>query len=136
MTETEALACLSNICGALPEAERRLSGRHADFRVRGRPFGYFLDDHHGDGIVALAFKPAPSDYRVLLGSQPGRFYRPAYIGARGWLAVRLDSGAIDWTEIAEFVLDSYRVAAPKRLAALIENADPARLCARDAAEPS
>src|SRR4051794_31433215 len=44
-------ARISEFCLAFPEAEREVHGRHADFRVRKRPFAYFLDDHHGDGIV-------------------------------------------------------------------------------------
>jgi hypothetical protein len=53
---------------------------------------------------------------------PNRFYLPAYIGPRGWAGLRLDVGAIDWDEVGELVADSYRLVAPKRLAALIKGA--------------
>ena len=43
---------------------------------------------------------------------------PAYIGSKGWIALRLDRGDIDWDEVTELVTGSYRLIAPKRLAAL------------------
>jgi hypothetical protein len=52
---------------------------------------------------------------VLVAAQPERFYLPAYIGPRGWVALRLDRGKIDWEEVGELVTGSYRLIAPKRL---------------------
>jgi len=45
---------------------------------------------------------------------------PAYIGSRSWVGLRLDVGEIDWEEVAELVTHSYRLIAPKRLAAAIQ----------------
>ena len=103
---------------ALPEATRQLAGRHAAFLVRKRTFAYFLDDHHGDGIVAVTCKVMPGDNAALAAAQPARFYIPAYIGPRGWVALRLDAGKIDWDEVSELLLCSYELIAPKRLAAI------------------
>jgi hypothetical protein len=111
------LARLTKICLALPEAKRECSGSHAAFRVRKKVFAYFLNDHHGDGIVSVCAKVLPSDNTALIAAQPARFYMPAYIGPRGWVALRLDRGAIDWKEVAELVAGSYQITAPKRLAA-------------------
>jgi len=111
---------LTKICLALPEATRQDSGRHAAFLVRKRTFAYYLDDHHGDGIVAVTCKVLPGENAALAAAQPSRFYLPAYIGPRGWVALRLDSGAIDWNEVAEMIAVSYRQIAPKRLAALVK----------------
>ena len=49
---------LSAICLQLPEAERVIYEPHAQFRVRKRTFAYFLDDHHGDGIVGITLQGA------------------------------------------------------------------------------
>ncbi len=114
------LTHLTEICAALPETERQVQGRHADFRVRTRLFASFLDDHHGDGIVAVQFKLPGGENEMLLAAEPGRFFLPAYMGARGWLALHLDQGPVDWDEVAELVTDSYLRAAPKRLAARVE----------------
>jgi hypothetical protein len=53
-----------------------------------------------------------------------RFYKPAYLGPRGWVAVRLDTGDVDWDEVAELALDAYRLTAPKRLLALVDRGSP------------
>ena len=116
--EDARLARLSRICLTLPEATRRDCGSHAQFTVKERTFAYFLNDHHGDGIVAVTCKTLPGDHTSLAAAQPERFYLPSYIGPKGWVALRLDIGDIDWEEVGELVLGSYRLVAPKRLAAL------------------
>ena len=113
--EDRRLTRLSKICLALPEATRQDSGSHAAFLVRKKTFAYFLNDHHGDGIVSVACKALPGDNAALAAAQPGRFYLPAYIGPRGWVALRLDVGEIDWQEVRELAIGSYRLIAPKRL---------------------
>ena len=119
-SEDRRLARLTKICLALPETTRTLSGSHASFLVRKRPFVYFLNNHHGDGIVSVASKALPGDNAVLTVAQPARFYLPAYVGPRGWVALRLDRGEIDWEEVSELVTGSYRLIAPKRLHMLVE----------------
>ena len=114
--EDARLAQLTGIALALPEAKRKLCGRHAQFLIRKKTFAYFLDDHHGDGIVAVTGKVLPSDNKALAEAQPRRFYLPAYIASKGWVALRLDVGKIDWDEVKELLLGSYVLVAPKRLA--------------------
>jgi len=118
-SEDRRLSRLTRICLALPEAARRDSGSHAAFLVRKSTFPYFLSDHHGDGIVSVACKALPGDNTALAVAQPERFYLPAYIGPRGWIALRLDTGKVDWDEVAELVMGSYRLIAPKRLVRLV-----------------
>jgi phosphoribosylglycinamide formyltransferase-1 len=115
--EDPRLARLSELCLALPEAVREVSGRHAGFKVRTRTFAWYLDDHHGDGMVTLVCKPPPGENEMLLAAEPGRFVRPAYLAHRGWVALRLDLGPVDWEEVWELISDSYREVAPKRLVA-------------------
>jgi phosphoribosylglycinamide formyltransferase-1 len=117
------LAKFTKICLALPEATVRIMGRHAGFNVRGKTFAYFVDDHHGDGIVAVNCKVLPGDNAPLVASNPEKFYMPAYIGSRGWVGLRLDAGPVDWEEVEELATHSYRLVAPKRLAAAVENAN-------------
>jgi phosphoribosylglycinamide formyltransferase-1 len=113
--EDARLVRLTEICLALPEAAREIMGDHAGFKVRKKCFVYFLNDHHGDGIVSVACKVLPGDNAALAKAMPGRFYLPAYIGPRGWVALRLDIGKVDWSEVAELVMTSYRLVAPKTL---------------------
>ena len=121
--EDDRLIRLSNIGLALPEATRLYNGQHASFLIRKKTFAYFLNDHHGDGIVAVACKVLPGDNEALAEAQPRRFFLPAYIASRGWVALRLDAGTIDWDEVSELLRGSYRLIAPKRMAALLDDDD-------------
>jgi predicted DNA-binding protein (MmcQ/YjbR family) len=116
--ENSRLSGVSKICLALPEAVRQMRGDHAAFRVKKKTFAYYLSNHHGDGIVSLACKVLPGENRALVLAQPDRFYLPAYIASRGWVALRLDGGRIDWQEVKDLISTSYSLIAPKRLAAL------------------
>jgi predicted DNA-binding protein (MmcQ/YjbR family) len=113
--EEARLARLTKICLELPHAKREVMGSHAGFRVRKKTFAYFLNDHHGDGIVSVCAKVLPGDNTALISTQPARFYMPAYIGPKGWVALRLDRGAVDWKEVGELVKTSYQLVAPKSL---------------------
>lgn len=115
------LGRLTKLALALPETTRQIYGSHAQFLVRKKTFAYFLDNHHGDGIVALACKVLPGDNKALADAQPRKFYLPAYIASRGWVALRLDVGKIAWDEVRELLLGSYALVAPKRLAALAQS---------------
>ena len=119
MTEDPRLTRLSKICLLLPETSRTLSGSHATFYVRKKVFAYFMSDHHGDGIVSVACKALPGDNVSLVNARPQHFYMPAYIGPRGWMALRLDIGKPDWEEVSELVRGSFALVAPKTLAARI-----------------
>ena len=121
-TKDGRLARLAKICLALPEAIPEQASRHATFLVRKAVFAYYLNDHHGDGIVSVCCKVLPGDNEALVAAQPAKFYLPAYIGPRGWVALRLDVGGLDWDEVAELVVGSYKLIAPKRLA-MIANID-------------
>lgn len=119
--EDPRLKSLTKIALALPEATRQVYGSHAQFLVRKKTFAYFLNDHHGDGIVAVTGKVLPGDNKALAEAQPRRFYLPAYIASKGWVALRLDVGKIDWDEVRELLLGSYALIAPKRLAESVKN---------------
>jgi hypothetical protein len=114
------LVRLTKICLALPETSREYNGQHARFAVGKKTFAYFLYDHHGDGIVAVTGKVLPGDNVALAKANPDRFFVPPYVGPRGWVALRLDVGKVDWEEVTELVAGSYRQIAPKRLAALVK----------------
>jgi hypothetical protein len=108
------------LCGGLPEVTTG-GDQHLAFRVRNKTFAWYLEDHHGDGRVALCCKAAPGEQQALVAADPVRYYRPAYLGPRGWVAVRLDLDEVDWDEVAELALDAYRRTAPKRLLAVLDD---------------
>ena len=113
--EHPLLRQLSKICLSLPEAERRDLKEHSDFRVRGKVFAYFLNNHHGDGIISVCCKSALGENIDRASREPARFYLPPYIGPRGWFGLRLDGEAVDWSEVRGLLELSYGLVAPKRL---------------------
>jgi predicted DNA-binding protein (MmcQ/YjbR family) len=117
------LAKVTEICLALPSAERTVSGSHSTYLVRKKVFAYFLDDHHGDGIVSVCVKSELGENVDRVRRDPERYYLPDYIGPRGWFGLRLDRGRVDWREVANVVARSYRLTAPKSLLAKLDADD-------------
>jgi phosphoribosylglycinamide formyltransferase-1 len=115
--DDQRLTQLAAICLALPETVREDKGSHAAFTVRTKVFVYFLNDHHGDGIVSVSTRAFPGENTRLIAAHPKKFYLPAYIGPRGWVALRLDRGKVDWNEVRDLVTASYLQVAPKKLGA-------------------
>jgi hypothetical protein len=115
----ERLARLSQISLALPETSREDQGDHASFLIRKKVFAYYLNNHHGDGIVSVCCKVLPGDNQRLIAANPRKFYLPAYIGPRGWVGLRLDLPTVDWAEVQELLRGSYAQIAPKKLASLL-----------------
>ncbi|MYW97340.1 MmcQ/YjbR family DNA-binding protein [Amycolatopsis rubida] len=107
---------MTELAEALPEVQSK-GEQHVAYSVRGKNFAYFLDDHHGDGKIAIACKAAPGAQAELIEREGERFYAPAYLGSRGWVALDLEAGKVDWTEVRTMLADAYRLLAPKKLSA-------------------
>jgi hypothetical protein len=116
----EQLDGLRKLCLALPEATERDSHGEPTWFVRGKKtFVTFANHHHHDGRLAF-WCPAPAGVQEeLVRTEPERFFRPPYVGHRGWLGVRLDVD-VDWAEVDRIVREAYRMVAPKSLAALVD----------------
>jgi hypothetical protein len=112
---------LVEICKALPEIDVEAAGEsHLAFRIRKRIFAYYLFDHHGDGIIGFTCKSSLSEQRRLLKDDPISFFVPAYLGSRGWIAIRLDLDEVDWDTVSELARRAYQETAPRKLAALVD----------------
>lgn len=118
--ESDPLERLRALCLALPETTERLSHGEPTFFVRDKNVFVMYDNHHHDG-EHLGFWCAapPGAQEILVDAGPERFYRPPYVGHRGWVGVRLDV-EVDWDEVAMLVEDAYRHIAPKRLVAELD----------------
>ncbi|MFR9801303.1 MmcQ/YjbR family DNA-binding protein [Pseudonocardia sp. RS010] len=114
-----ALQRLRALCLALPEVIERISHGEPTWFVR-RTFVTFADHHHDDRLAFWCAAP-PGVQEELVAAAPERFFRPPYVGTRGWVGVRLDV-PVDWDEIAELVTDAYRTVAPRKLVALLDRA--------------
>ncbi len=103
------------LCLSLPETNERLSHGSPAFFVRDKKtFVMYLDDHHGDGRLALWCAAPPGMQEALVAGEPEHYFRPPYVGHRGWVGVQLDRG-LDWSEIAGAIEDAYATIAPKTL---------------------
>lgn len=117
--ERPELARVRKICLALPEVTERLSHGAPTFFAGKKSMVMFLDDHHGDGRLALWVAAPPGVQEEMVRLEPDRFFRPPYVGPRGWLGVRLDERP-DWDEIGDIVEEAYRTVAIKRLVTQLE----------------
>ena len=116
MTAPSPLERVRELCLALPETNERLSHGSPCWFIRDkRCFVMYLDDHHGDGRLALWCAAPEGMQRALVDSAPEHYFVPPYVGHRGWLGVRLDRD-LAWDEIAGAIEDAWLEVAPKRLA--------------------
>lgn len=122
----EPLARLRAIALALPEAAEVEQWEAPTFRVRGKIFALTRTDARTDAQdgtpqTAVWVKAPPGSQTILVGADPARFFVPPYLGARGWVGVVLDAAPEppDWDEVAALVRRSFRLVAPKRLAARV-----------------
>ena len=109
------------ICRDLPEVSYETVGDgHIAFRIRKKIFGYYLFDHHDDGIIAFCCKSNLSEQRRLIRDDPESFFVPAYLGAKGWIAIRLDLDEVDWEIVEELARRAFQAIAPRKLASLVD----------------
>ena len=117
----ETLDRLRDICLSFPEATERLSHGAPTFFVRDKStfVNAWLDGHHSDDFPHLWCAAPPGAQQGLVERDPDRFFRPPYVGHRGWVGVRLDAG-LDWDEIDSICEDAYRTVAPRKLVDLLD----------------
>jgi hypothetical protein len=109
------LARVRGLCLGLPEATERPSHGAPSFFIRDKKtFVMYMDDHHGDGRLALWCAAAPGAQDMLVDTDPRQYFVPAYVGHRGWVGVRLDLDP-DWDAVADIIEEAYRAVAPRRL---------------------
>jgi hypothetical protein len=107
----DPLEKIRQLCLALPETTERLSHGEPTWFVRDkRVFVMYADHHHDDRVGFWCAAPAGVQ-EALVEAYPDRFFRPPYVGHRGWLGVWLDV-PVDWSEIGDVVEEAYRVVAP------------------------
>jgi len=115
-----ALERVRELCLSLPETSERLSHGQPTFFIRGKKsFVMYLDNHHDDGRLALWCAAPEGMQEAIVESTPEHYFRPPYVGHRGWIGVRLDRD-LDWNDVAGAIEDAYVTVAPKQL---IEAAD-------------
>jgi hypothetical protein len=116
----DTLEQVRRLCLDLPEVNERPSHGMPTFFIRDRKtFVHYVDNHHGDGILALWCAAAEELRAMLVDGDPEQFFVPPYVGHRGWIGVRLDRDP-QWTVVADIIEDAYREIAPKALIAELD----------------
>lgn len=110
-----AMDNLRALCMALPEAEERETWEIPTFRVRDKIFAMA---HPDKGRPSVWMKAPRGTQALLTEAAPDRFFSPPYVGHKGWIGVWLDVDP-DWDEMRALVERSWRMTAPKRLAATL-----------------
>ena len=99
MRPDAALAKVRKACFELPEVSERPSHGSPTFFVGKKVFAYFLNNHHGDGRLALWCAAPDGMQAMLVDSDPDAYFVPPYVGKSGWIGVRLDR-KLPWSQVA------------------------------------
>jgi len=114
---TDPVGRLRTMCLALPETAEKEAWGDPTFRVRDKIFAMVK---RGDGRLSVWMKAPEGVQELLTEADPGRFFRPPYLGHKGWIGVRLDADP-DWEELEAQLARSWRMTAPRRLAVRAED---------------
>jgi hypothetical protein len=101
---------LRAICALLPNVSEKPShGELAWFTGTGkklRQFATTWDHHHDDRNAVVMAAPAGAQER-LIADDPARYFRPPYVGSKGWIGVYLDIGTVDWDLVELHLRDAH-----------------------------
>jgi hypothetical protein len=107
------------ICMELPETTEKLSHGEPTFFVCKKVFAMCSNNHHNDGHIAVTLPAAIGVQAALVKADPKKFYKPPYVGVRGWVGVELDK--VDDGELALHVREAWRLIAPEKLHHLLKD---------------
>ncbi|HEU4324866.1 MAG TPA: MmcQ/YjbR family DNA-binding protein [Roseiflexaceae bacterium] len=117
----DQLGRVRRLCEALPGVSERLSHGEPTFFVGKKVFAMFANNHHGDGHIAVWLPAPPGFQEGLIERSPQTFFRPPYVGVRGWIGVEL--GQISDADLAMYIGIAWDLIAPARLRAQRDRSD-------------
>jgi hypothetical protein len=106
------------LCLALPETSEKLSHGEPTFFVRKKVFAMCSINHHHDGHIAVCLPAAIGIQEMLIKKDPRKFYRPPYVGVRGWVGVELER--VSDRELSLHIREAWRLIAPEKLRRLLK----------------
>lgn len=109
----EQIRRVRRICLALPHTTERPSHGEPTFFVGKKVFAMFSNNHHNDGHIAVCIPAAIGIQAALIKASPDKFYRPPYVGVRGWVGIEL--GRVDDEELAAHLSEAWQLIAPQKL---------------------
>ena len=121
----DQLERVRRICAKLPETTEKLSHGEPTFFVKNKVFVMFADNHHNDGHIAV-WLPVPSGFQTtLIETAPETFFKPPYVGVRGWVGIELDR--ITDKALTYHIEVAWELIAPKRLLSVFRAKDPSKI---------
>ena len=108
----EHLRRLRRICLALPQTTEKLSHGEPTFFVAKKVYAMFDNNHHHDGHCAVWIPAEPGAQATLIRTEPKKFFRPPYVGVKGWVGVELEAVSDD--ELGFHLSEAWRLIAPKK----------------------
>ncbi|MCR9143430.1 MAG: MmcQ/YjbR family DNA-binding protein [bacterium] len=109
------LTKLRELCLSFPDAFEKEAWGECTFRMEGGTMFAVTDfNHHGSGHIAVWVKAPPLAQEQMVESDPKRYFRPPYMGPKGWVGIRLDVGRVSWKKVREIIAAGYEMSAPKR----------------------
>jgi len=111
------------ICFQFPETTEKISHGEPTWFVRKKVFAGFSNNHHNDGHVAVIVPAAIGIQEALVKAAPEKFYRPPYVGVRGWIGIEV--GAVSDEELAAHIREAWKIIAPPKLQASAFGEEPA-----------
>jgi hypothetical protein len=117
----EQITRVRRICAALPDTYEKLSHGEPTFFVNGKVFATFANNHHHDGHVAVWIPAVPGVQKALIRSSSAKFFRPPYVGVRGWVGIELDQISND--ELTFHLLKAWRLIASSEFQAAPDTAN-------------
>ena len=98
---------------ALPGVSEKLSHGEPTFFVAKRAFVMFANDHHSDGHTAIWIPAAPGAQAEMIAEGPETYFKPPYVGVKGWIGVELTR--IAEPILAELIRKAWQISAPRAL---------------------
>ncbi len=115
------LARVRRSCLALPEATEKLSHGEPTFFVKKKVFVMYANNHHNDGRIAIWCAAPAGVQEMLIEAEPDKFFRPPYVGVKGWIGIKLDQIGDD--ELVSHIRQAWRMIAPVKLHAALKTGD-------------
>ena len=104
------------IVEAFPEGMARpVADVHLRLEVRDKKFGWYMENHHGDGRLAINCKALPGVSNAMVEVDSSVYHIPKYVGKKGWVGIWVDEPNVNWDQVRDLLADAYEMTAPKAL---------------------
>jgi hypothetical protein len=105
----EHLRRVRRICSTLPETTEKTSHGEPTFFTKKKVYAMFANNHHNDGHIAVWIAAPPGLQAILVKTEPQKFFRPPYVGVKGWIGIEL--GAVSDEELGLHLAEAWRLIA-------------------------